>query len=456
MSVTDVNGHSVQQEGNGESPDAKPAWLKNRLEWFMDQRFGLILHWGPYSQWDCIESWPLVPADTWARPDTCRAWVERGRDLERFSRDYRNLYRTFHPIRFDAERWAAIAEAAGARYVVYTTKHHDGFCMWDTRTTDYRITHPDCPFHADPRADTVREVFAAFRRRQMGIGCYFSKPDWHCPWYWAPGFPVHDRNVNYDTNRHPELWTSFVAFVHCQIEELMREYGPVDILWLDGGQVRPPHQDIRMGEIAAMARRLQPGLIMADRTVGGWYEDFLTPEQTIPKVPPDQPWEACETLGRSWKYMPEDDYKSAREVIHLLIETASKGGNLLLGVGPDALGEIPARAEKVLREIGDWLRSHGEAIYGTRAVPPYEEGLVRFTRKKNVVYAFVLPTPDQRWPEQVSLSAFQPCQGSAVEVVGLPSLKSRWRREGAGCVVSLPTAALSDTPAVVLRLAVER
>ena len=134
------------------------------------------------------------------------------------------------------------------KYVVFTTKHHDGFCMFDTHLTDYRITAPDVPFHTNARSNVVLEVFNAFRREHFLIGAYFSKADWHCPDYWDPAHPAHTRNPNYDTRAQPEKWDRFVRFTHGQIEELMTGYGPIDILWLDAGQVRPPDQDIRMDE----------------------------------------------------------------------------------------------------------------------------------------------------------------------------------------------------------------
>lgn len=344
----------------------KPEWLQKRLKWFGRLRFGLFIHWAPYCQWDCIESWPLVPADEWARPDDMKCWVDRGKDLDRFSRDYWALNQTFNPTEFDPNVWADVAESACMQYLTFTTKHHDGFCMYDTATTDYRITHPDCPFHDNQRSNVVSEVFDAFRRRDMAISCYFSKSDWHSPHYWSPDSPPVDRNPNYDTHADPERWEKFVQFVHAQIDELMTGYGPIDVLWLDGGQVRPPDQDIRMAEIAEKSRASQPGLIMADRTVGNDYEDIITPEQEIPDEALNSAWESCLTLGSHWKYVENDHYKSADQVISMLTDTVAKGGNLSLGVGPDPLGRIPDEAKLILEQVGDWIRANREVVFGVR------------------------------------------------------------------------------------------
>ncbi len=427
----------------------KPAWLRQRLDWLMDQRFGLILHWAPYAQWDCIESWPLVPADTWARPDDMACWTERGRDLTRFSRDYFALNRTFNPVGFDPDAWAAIAADAGIRYAAFTTKHHDGFCMFDTATTDYKITAPDCPFHSNPRANIVREVFNAFRKKNMGISCYFSKSDWHSPYYWKPEVPAVDRNPNYDTSREPERWAKFVDFVHRQVRELMTDYGPIDVLWLDGGQVRPPSQDINMAGMADMARRLQPGLIIADRTVGNAFEDIITPEQEIPDKPLDVPWESCITLGHHWKYHSQDVFKPAAEVVRMLIETCAKGGNLLLGVGPDPLGVIPEEAVSRLKEIGNWLKVNGEAIYGSRPLPPYQSGAVRFTQNKGFAYAFVLPEKGFL-PGQIRIEGIRPKQGSEIRLLKNGN-KVPWKPVDNGFECVLPDAATAKKSAFCLK-----
>lgn len=420
----------------------QPDCLRQRLEWFRDLRFGLFLHWGIYCQWDCCESWPLVEEDTWARPDHLQCWQERGRDFTRFCRDYRALNRTFNPVAFDPAKWAKAAAGAGMGYVTFTTKHHDGFCMWDTRTTEYRVTHPDCPFHGDPRADVVGRVFDAFRAQGLAISCYFSKSDWHTPYYWAPGRPARTRNPNYDTHAEPDRWERFVRYTHAQVEELMSGYGPIDLLWLDGGQVRPPDQEIRMAEMAAIARRHQPGLIIADRTVGGEYENLITPEQLIPDAPLEVPWESCLTMGESWKYVPHDRCKPASQLLRMLVEVVSKGGNLLLGTGPTPEGTLTDEALSRLQEIGAWMAVNGEAIRRSRPVAPYCEGEVFYTRRGQQAYAIAFGEPQ---PEQILLRGLQPPDEAQVHLLGWGRPVS-WSRRDEVAQVTLPSEARAGLP----------
>ena len=447
--MTDDRPDIISSDG-ADATFEQPEWLQERLKWFSSLKFGLFLHWGPYSQWGCIESWPLVEADTWARPDDLACWAERGKDLTRFRRDYWALNRTFDPVEFAPEAWADLARAAGMRYVAFTTKHHDGFSMFDTRQTDYRITAPDCPFHSYPRANVTREVFDAFRARDFAISCYFSKSDWHCPYYWDPARPAPDRNPNYDTRAEPERWEGFVQFVHRQIEELMSGYGPLACLWLDGGQVRPPLQDIRMAEIAAMARSHQPGLIVADRTVGGPYENLLTPEQHIPDEPLPGAWESCLTMGNSWSFKPNDVYKSTGALLAMLLDIVAKGGNLLLNIGPTPEGALPGPAVERLREIAAWMAVNAEAIHDTEPVAPYCEGPVRYTSRDATVYAtWVADEEESRPPDQVTLTGLCPPEGAEVRLLGAPEPLA-WRFTDAGAVITMPRGALPCSHAWVL------
>jgi len=428
-------------------PAAAPAaretdpLVLRKLEWFQDLKFGLMMHWGPYSQWGVVESWTLCSEDEpWCRrtiPDYCE-----------YKRRYEALPGTFNPVKFAPERWAEAAARAGMRYVVFTTKHHDGFCMFDTKQTAYKITAEDCPFHVHPKADVTKAIFDAFRAEGFGVGAYFSKADWHAPDYWAPEWATPDRNVNYRIDRYPERWARFKAFTYSQIEELMSSYGPVDILWLDGGWVCPANgQDIEMAKIAAMARRHQPGLIIADRTVGGRYENYQTPEQQIPEKPLDGPWETCMTMAGQWSYNPKDAYKPARDIIRMLVEVVAKGGNYLLNIGPSPEGELPPDSLKRLEEIGAWMKVNGRAIYGTRPIAPYGEGKLRYTSLKDgTVFAFYVAGPGEDLPPaELALASLRPKKGSKVSMLGCAE-PVRWDSAGTGAVFHVPASAMKTPP----------
>ena len=218
--------------------------------------------------------------------------------VARFQRDYFALPTTFNPTKFDPASWAKSAKNCGMRYVVYTTKHHDGFCMFDTKLTGYKVTFTRLPFPHESAGRYGPRGFRCLPQEGFAIGVYFSKADWHNADYWDPARHAQTRNPNYDTAAEPEKWRRFVAFVYGQIEELMSNYGPVSLLFLDAGQVRPPQQDLQMDRLAAMARRHQPGLIIADRTVGGRYENYLTPEQEVPGQAASRPLGNVHDHGR--------------------------------------------------------------------------------------------------------------------------------------------------------------
>lgn len=373
--------------------------VKQKLAEWKKIKFGLLMHWGTYSQWGVVESWSICPED--------EGWTKRrgpyADNWYTYLKAYENLQTTFNPVKFNPEKWAAAAKDAGMKYVVFTTKHHDGFCMFDTKETDYKITSPKTPFSANPKANVAKEIFSAFRDKDFMIGAYFSKPDWNNNDYWWRYFPPKSRNVSYDPKKYPDRWKGFQQFTFNQIKELMSDYGKMDILWLDGGWVRPfssidtsvewqrtiPYnQDIDMPKIAAMARSKQPGLLVVDRTVHGEYENYVTPEQQVPDTYLPYPWESCMTMGNSWSYVPNDQYKSARKIIHMLTDIVSKNGNLLLNIGPGPDGEWDPVAYQRLQEIGVWMKINSEAIYDTEADPqlPRQHNWV-FTKKGKTIYA---------------------------------------------------------------------
>ena len=434
-------------------PVEDPLVLAGLEEW-RDAKFGLMMHWGPYSQWGVVESWSICSED----------WIKRPEDhYEDYKRKYKKLPSTFNPVRFDPDKWAEAAEAAGMRYVVFTTKHHDGFCMFDTRTTEYRITGPGSAFASHPKADVTRAIFESFRKRGLKTGAYFSKPDWNSEDYWWPYYATPDRHVNYDPALHPERWRRFKDFTFRQIEELMTGYGPVDILWLDGAWVRPLknmpdefkdwakkkeyNQDIDMARIVAMARSHQPGLIVVDRWVSGPYENYLTPEQKIPEKPLSVPWESCITMAEGWSYNKNHTYKPVRQLLHMMVDIVAKGGNFLLNIGPSPEGDWAAEAYDRLEGIGAWMAVNGEAIYKTRPVPPFKDGRVCLTGKKDGTVYLVYLAEEGRvdLPSVIRLSDYRPPEGSVLEFVGA-SGQLDWKPSGKGIEITVPESIRRNPP----------
>jgi alpha-L-fucosidase len=451
---------AAAQRGEYDYVEEADPLVRQKLEEWQDAKLGLLMHWGPYSQWGIVESWSLCSEDEpW-----CRRSME---DYGEYKKAYENLQTTFNPTEFDPARWARAAKDAGMRYVVFTTKHHDGFTMFDSRETDYKITDPATPFHSDPRADVTAEIFEAFRDRGFMIGAYFSKPDWHSPNYWWPYFATPDRNPNYDIEKYPERWRKFVEFTHNQIDELMTDYGRIDILWLDGGWVRtltqeeiqayiyrPDYkfmriqsQDIDMPRLVANARAKQPGLIVVDRAVPGPYQNYLTPEARVPDEPILHPWEVPMPMATSWSFVPDDRYKSARALVHMLADVVSKGGNLLLNIGPGPDGTWHAAAYDRLEELGDWMDVNAEAVYETRAVAPYREGKIRLTaRGDGTVYAIYLADEGEtQLPRYLSMTELQPADGATVSLLGVET-PLEWEKAGTGFIVRVPENLRASPP----------
>lgn len=463
MAAAALNGNAQtdnlhRQSSTYEWPTDPLVWEK--LESWRDQKFGMIIHWGIYAVPGMIESWALCSEDWISRDSTVR--------YEDFKQWYWGLSKEFNPVKFDPDQWAAAAEKAGMKYLVFTTKHHDGFAMFDTKYSDYSIAKG--PFANNPKKDVAKHVFEAFRNKGMMIGAYFSKPDWHSENYWWPMYATANRNNNYDIRKFPWRWEAFKKYTHNQIDELMSNYGKVDILWLDGGWVRPLEtvndevrswgaaipewsQDIDMPTIAKNARAKQPGLLVVDRTVHGPYENYQTPEQRIPDKKLDHPWESCITLGHAWGYVPDQHWKSSATVIHQLVEIVAKGGSLLLGVGPTAEGLLEEEAIRRLEEIGQWMKNNGSAIYATRTMDHYGEGELFFTQAKDgsAKYAIQLIKGDNL-PETISWTTNLPGKKGIAELQTGKKLK--YKVIDGKVTVELPASlrkALGKTPAIALR-----
>lgn len=431
----------------------KDSLVNKKMEKWQDIKFGLMMHWGTYSQWGIVESWSLCPED--------EPWCDReDKNYFRYKNDYENLQESFNPIDFNPDKWAKIAKEAGMKYVVFTTKHHDGFCMFDSKLTDYSVTNSKTPFHTNKRANITKEIFEAFRKKDFMIGCYFSKPDWHVPSYWWPNFPPKDRNVNYDVNKYPEKWEEFVQFTHGQIDELMTDYGAIDILWFDGGWVckmseaeitkyrntpgfKQPNlqnQDIRMDEIASKAREKQPGLIVVDRAVEGPNQNYMTPENKVPESFIPVPWESNIISGGGYSYVPNAKYMSSKQVVQMLVDVVAKGGNLLLNIAPSPKGDFDRAAYDMLEGVARWMKVNSESIYDTHPIAPYRQGKLAYTQNRftDAIYVtYLVDSVDDKLPEAVIFNNITPADNAELRILG-NNQKLKWKSLGKDCLVEIP------------------
>lgn len=334
----------------------------HRWPWFNESRLGLFIHWGPY------------------------ALFGRGEQvLMREMRDHAQYARqacAWNPRHFDARQWARTAREAGFRYAVLTTRHHDGYCLWDTRGTDYSSAAQA------PGRDFVREFTDAFRAEGLRVGLYYSLGDWRIPAFFL------------GPDRDPAGWNAFRDYCHAQVRELLTGYGRIDLMWFDGAWPRDAAQ-WRSRELVAMMRQLQPDILInnrlghapadpqrtsADGGMGAGESvslgDYGTPEHSIT---PDnhRPWESCQvTTWRLWGHTPGERWRPADLLLDMLCECAQKGGNLLLNVGPDAEGQLPAQFITRAHQLGPWLAQHGSAIYNTQPSESFIESVTfgRVTR----------------------------------------------------------------------------
>ena len=342
-----------------QSPAADSA-RDDRMAWWRDARFGMFIHWGLYA----------IPGGEWKDGPNAGAnhgvWIRTTAQIP--LAEYDKLLEKFNPVNFNAEAIVLAAKNAGMGYIIITSKHHDGFCLFDTATTDFDVM--STPF----KRDILRELADACRKHGLRIGWYYSIMDWHHPDY----LPRRE----WETDRPTEVadFDRYVTYMKAQLKELLTNYGDIGVLWFDG-QWEGNWTDDRGRDLEAYVRSLAPDIIINSRvgraggnygldTAGGMLGDYATPEQFIPDSDPGFDWETCMTMNDHWGYNRADrNYKTTGDLIRKLVDIASKGGNFLLNIGPDELGNIPPASLERLREIGEWWEINSESIRGTRAGP---------------------------------------------------------------------------------------
>lgn len=381
------------------TPPKKPQLAltdDQRMEWWRDAGFGMFIHWGLYA----------IPAGVY-KGDTVRGnaeWIMDKLDIP--VKEYEQFASQFNPVKFDADKWVSIAKDAGMKYIVITSKHHEGFCLWDSKTTDYDVIEAS-PFNRD----IIKELAEACRKEGIKFCVYYSIVDWHHPMAQAPLFPNYNAGQKDSTVFNPDFPTYYENYLKPQVKELLTEYGDIGVVWFDGDWI--PDYTTEMGkELYAFIRDLQPQTIVNNRVDKGrtgmsgmnkegvFAGDFGTPEKEIPDTGMDGvDWESCLTMNGSWGFKSTDhNWKSEETLIHNLVEIVSKGGNLLLNVGPTAEGEIPQPSVERLAAMGDWIAVNGESIYGADASPFEKPEWGRYTAKEGVLYAHVF-----EWPENGKL-----------------------------------------------------
>lgn len=355
------------------------------LTWFTGAGLGLFVHWDHASQQGLELSWPLVGPEILPKvpgaPETAHP-----ADVVSIEQ-YQSSAATFDPFAWDPEAVARLARSCGARYVVFTARHHAGYSMFHTAHSSFSIEHS--PYGRDIVAGLVEAV----RAEGLRVGIYYSLSDWHHPDY--PRFEESDKPYHHLEHRRasPEAWARYVEYLKGQLTELLTDYGPIDLVWFDGGWERTA-EEWHAAEVRELIRTLQPDAIVNDRLPG--QGDYVTPEQALPATPPAGPWEMCLTMSDGWGWRPHDtNYKSARRIAQDLAEVTSRGGNLLLNVSPKGDGSLPEPQVERLRELGDWLATHAESVVGVTPPPSSVQfyGPAALSQSGTTLYLHVIARP---------------------------------------------------------------
>ncbi|MGQ7869270.1 alpha-L-fucosidase [Sunxiuqinia sp. sy24] len=337
---------------------------EQRMQWFKDAKLGIFIHWGIYSVNGIDESWSFF--NNYISYD-----------------DYMNQLDGFTAKNYQPEEWASLIKESGAQYAVVTTKHHDGVALWDTDCNDLSVAKK-----ASAKRDLIQPLVKAFKKNDLKVGLYYSLLDWSHPDY--PNKTRVEKRYTEDT----EKWNRFVDFNFCQLEELSKQFKP-DLFWFDGDWEQSA-EAWKAKELSESLRKWNKGVILNSRIQG--YGDYATPEQGLPVTKPSSPWwELCMTMNNSWGFQHNDHaYKTPNQIIRILVDCISMGGNLLLDIGPKADGTIPAEQVNILKELGRWTSKHSEAIYKTRAGIPLEHyyGPTALNQKGDMLYLFVPHKPN--------------------------------------------------------------
>lgn len=451
-SPTEKPPQLTQADGDHAALKETPQERATRMKWWKDAKFGMFIHWGLYSGL----------AGEWKGQFQGAEWIQKNTevDTEAYAKAALPL---FSPKENFAQEWADLAKEAGCQYAVMTTKHHDGFALFDTAVSTYDAKDKK-------NRDLVREYVDSFRKAGLKIGFYHSVIDWHHPSYdntICPDlcYPTDQAKMLAD-RKIPRDHAKYQHYLHSMVKELMTNYGKIDIIWWDYSQGdMSGEKGWKAPELIDMVRQLQPGIIMNNRlyarsglgdnaphTLDLRCGDFMTPEQTIPaKKLEGTDWEACMTVGRRWGYTHLDGntVKSDHELISKLAECVTKGGNLLLNINPKADGSIPEATAKGMKAIGAWLKTNGEAVYGSTPYT-YElpDGFAAATQKGKNVYIFIMAPADKKWEEDLALPI--PSDFSKAEILGSSSPLSV--SQGSFSSVHIPYALLKGKNVPVIKL----